>query len=770
MAGGPSERKLRKTLLLLILAAAIFLRFQGIFSSKTNPSEGNLIGNSAHLFKTGSLKLRDFSYPSLYFYLSYGLQELVHQLAELSGAAPEDPHESSYGAALGFYSGRFLSALFSFLTLLLLYRMALILSDWPSAFASVVFLSFFFLTVVGAHEAKPDSLQVFMAVASCYMALRYLKDGKLSTLLAAAFVAGLSTASKYMFISAFPITLAILERKDSWKGRLVKWGLVGLFSFAGFFAGCPYCILNFRRVLKTFTAAKYYFTGYIQPVSHPLLLALRDTIVYTGYLPGLLFLLSLLLLRKKEHRVVLSLPILYYIIIAFSRLYAARYLVVVMPFVALYAGYMLGKLIRRPVPVLLLSFLISLPQAAQSYSATRWLASGLNNHQILSAFIKNSLLPHHLPLAFHAYRIPSRKYYFMQQLKEIRVREFVVYGKYEQDNLVETSPGYPHVKKLTMRIKRRYCPLLLLEKTRLMEFVFDYNAGLYHRKPFRSLPCRPPQLLFPLVTKAYNPEARFLFLDNLYSRDLVVRNLRRESRFRVRIVGGQGQVLCYAVVPYGGCSYRLRFSGERLRSKPGRPQVICLSLKEENPSFDFLLERGRADVLVFSLPINAALFAFHLCPERAKPLLRWLAGVDPYRFEARRLLSLLEGRRDRALIRFAARLRRRLDEAGKLAFAKGVDASAVEKTQRIYLKFWKKEKGLESEPFYILPGVYTARGFEGGALVLSGRELPFRQGSVRVEKPGWAKIVLSSDKVEPMPFIYFDFKKTLEWELFRLLR
>ncbi len=769
MAGGSSERKLRNILLVLVLVFAVFLRFQGIFSQKTNPSEGNLIGNSAHLFKTGSLKLRDFSYPSLYFYLTYGLQQLVHHLAEIAGAAPEDPYESPYAAVLGFYSGRFLSALFSFLTLLLLYRMALIFSDWPSALASLIFLSSFFLTVVGAHEAKPDSLQVLMGVASCYMALRYLRDGKLSTLLAAAFVAGFSTASKYMFISAFPIALAVFERRDSWKGKLAKWSLIGLFSFVGFFAGCPYCIINFKRMLKTFTAAKYYFTGYIQPVSHPLLCALRDTVIYTGYVPGLLFLLSIFLLVRKEHRVVLSFPLLYYVIIAFSSLYAARYLVVIMPFVALYAGYWLGKFIRKPVPVLLIALTVSLPQAAKSYSATRWLAAGLNNRQILSSFIESSLLPHHLPLAFHAYRLPSRKYYFMQQLEEIKLKDFIVFGRYEQENLVEASPGYHHVRKLARRVKRSYCPLLLLERIRLMEFVFDYKAGLYHRKPFRALPCRSPQLLFPLVVKAYNPEARFLFLDNLYSRDLVVRNLRHESRFRIRVVGRQGQVLCFAVVPYTGCKYRLHFCGEKLRSTPGRPQVICIPLRKENPEFDFLLERGRADVLLFSLPIDAALFAFHLCPERAKPLLRWLSSVDLYKFEARRLLSLLEGKGDRAILRFARKLRRRFDEAERLAFSKGVDASAVEKTQRIYLKFWKGQTGLESEPFYVLPGVYTAKGFEGGVLMLSGEKIPFKQGSVQIGRPGWAKILLSSDKVGPRPFIYFDFRKTLQWELSQLL-
>jgi len=183
------------------------------------------------------------------------------------------------GPAVGLYQGprpmdftleqvllisRLLSALMGALTILVVYRIGKRLFSEAMGLAAAAFFSLSFVHILYSHQIVLDvPMTLFYALTILFCA-RIYQDGKWSAYLAAAFFAGLATATKY---NAVFVVLSILAAHVAVKKRASKSVLRILFdpkllaaagmSVVGFVVGHPYAFLWARSfVQSTRTLAK----------------------------------------------------------------------------------------------------------------------------------------------------------------------------------------------------------------------------------------------------------------------------------------------------------------------------------------------------------------------------------------------------------------------------------------------------------------------------------------------------------------------------------
>lgn len=333
-----SRDSVRKAGLLfwVFLALTLFLRFYGMTyqaEEGIHPDE-RAVENIASQFRTGDLKPPQYHYSPGFHYLTAGTENLM---AWVVGSEPP--------AHLG---GRFLSALFSWLSCLMVFVIGCELFSPTLALIAAALFGFAFMPVSLSHFGIIEPTMVFFFLVAFRLLLRLDPDSRSKHFFIAGIGAGLAVGVKQTgAVILIPFLAMYLYL---YRGKFYRWFAIrkALAWTAGaivaYLVCAPYTILDFHnyvddqifqyRYLAGQTSAKLFFEGGSSGVVRTLT-DMQDGLGYPILITAVLG--WLLMYRKYPKAFVVTVPftILFFFIAASVKAAPYHYPLVLCPFLAL---------------------------------------------------------------------------------------------------------------------------------------------------------------------------------------------------------------------------------------------------------------------------------------------------------------------------------------------------------------------------------------------------------------------------------------------------
>lgn len=349
-----TSRRSRRIVFFILLVLAVATRFWGLgwgLPASYHVDE-NRFAQIAIQFLRGDLNPHFFHVGTLHIYLLAGMWKVYQGLGGFDST--ETMIEALIQDPTPFYLiGRGLSAALGVGVVLLIYLLGLRMFGFRVGAAAGLFMVFSLEHIKISHAMLPDGPTLFFLVLSFYLAWRIYQTGRTRFYLLVGLTAGIAMAMKYaghmMAIPVFAAHVArILEKglpkkKILLDPRLYLFGLVFLGTFA---AGCPFAILDFKRFLVDFRwqGAHLFTQGHFgSSTSEPAWLfnlqyGFRDNVgIWIRYL-AFLGVGVALARRRAPHWILLSYPVLQFVLIGMWKAYATRYFLPIAPFFILLAG------------------------------------------------------------------------------------------------------------------------------------------------------------------------------------------------------------------------------------------------------------------------------------------------------------------------------------------------------------------------------------------------------------------------------------------------
>jgi hypothetical protein len=365
--------KYSKLALIVILLLALSLRVYGItfgLPAPFHPDETPKFNAIAGMLARGDWHPRYFLHPSLLLYLTTFLTKL--------GLWLEPTSELNF---LVRFNGRVISALFGSGSVALLYLIGKRLYGVKEGLIAALLLAVMPLHVTCSRYMKEDVLMLFWILAVTLVVLKSIDEKRGELLLLAGLFAGFSFGTKYsgalssLIIAGAPFLLG--RRFSLWPndGKFFRYALFAAFFMAiGFIITTPYIVLDFPSVLKGMESERnHMLRGHNVPIDawsqYWMYHMWRSLLPGSGgitLLVGLLGVGFILRQRRVEDYWILGLLLLFYLPSEWVRSkpapQAERYMVPVMPWLALLAGAFLTKanLARIRVPLTSLTLLSAL--------------------------------------------------------------------------------------------------------------------------------------------------------------------------------------------------------------------------------------------------------------------------------------------------------------------------------------------------------------------------------------------------------------------------
>lgn len=334
-----------RTALLVILAAAAALRFWRLGAGVpfgVGVDEPEIMLRVVLMMKTGDFNPHFFDYPTLYIYT----QLMVAVVRFIVGAAAGQWASLADVTAGEFYMwGRAITAMAGTATVWLVYRAG---RRWGMATAllAAAAMAVMPMHVRESHYVLTDVPQTLLVTGALVLSLRAAERGAAATFAAAGALAGLAAATKYT--GGLALLLPLLACWSS--GRLsrsrasVTAMVCGAFA-AAFLMAAPYTVLDLPGFLNGFGHLASAYTGAL-PAQAPAvtyLKHLRNGLGWGGSLlviAGLVLAIASLVTGSNRARwaLVVAFPVIYFAFIARQSLVYGRYLLPILPFLAILAG------------------------------------------------------------------------------------------------------------------------------------------------------------------------------------------------------------------------------------------------------------------------------------------------------------------------------------------------------------------------------------------------------------------------------------------------
>lgn len=420
---------LSKYAILLVLLLAAMIRLIGVDQGLPYlyiPDEAHFTDPAFRIITEGELNPYWFGHPGsfvIYFLAVYWLALIgvyqiyslftgqAHTFAEVKATIVNIPQSDP---TMFYLSGRILMIVFAVLTVYAVYKLGKKYLN-----GTIGLLAAFLLAVTPIHieysrHIRTDIAATMLIMFSLIFLLNFIDNNrKKKWLILSSLFAGFSIASKYpSAIVVFPILLycfvcdikaykfstglAIQSKRNNAKNTrpfansLFLHDLLDfikirtclsraiLFIFVGFFISAPFVILDFstaRKDLSIEFERDYIFAQGV-PGFHNYNLYLNDILNVQMFGPVSTFFIVLglvwVMARKHKERkfwVLFLFPVLYFLVIGLLRFWWARWMIPVLPFVALlfsigifalYKGITHNKFLERAKPVLILLFAVLL--------------------------------------------------------------------------------------------------------------------------------------------------------------------------------------------------------------------------------------------------------------------------------------------------------------------------------------------------------------------------------------------------------------------------
>lgn len=380
-AAGP----LRATLVLAIVAAAL-LRFwalpQGI-PFNVGVDEPEIMERALRIIRTGDFNPHFFDYPSLYIYV----QAAVAVARFIAGAMHAKWSSLAQASTPDFYLwGRAVTALLGTLTVWLTYRIGRRWNERTGVLAAVL-LATMPLHVRESHYVLTDVPTTLFVTLALLQSLAAHARPRLLTFAAAGAMAGLAAATKYNGVLAIAMPLvACLMTKDLRLSRLNACLAVVAGCLAAFFVTAPYTLLDLPTFLNQFARLSSAYRNNPLGGERPWLTYAKHLRIALGWAGSTLaaggFLLGVVRMWTDRDRMkwvlVVTFPVLYFYFIAHQNIIYARYLLPLLPFLALLAAATFTELLTalgraeipaagRQVVVILLTLLVMVPSSIGAF-------------------------------------------------------------------------------------------------------------------------------------------------------------------------------------------------------------------------------------------------------------------------------------------------------------------------------------------------------------------------------------------------------------------
>jgi hypothetical protein len=356
----------QKTIFVVILGVALVLRLRGLHWAlpdaehycSFHPDEWGIVNTCQTLdVFHGKMNPHFFAYGSLYIYMVYFISLLAQGLGWLDLQLSTNAFDISSKIHL---LGRGLTVFMGCLTVLFTYLIARRVHNVRTALFAAMLLSLMPLHIMHSHFVTVDITTACLSTLSLWLIIEFASSKSFRTAILAAFAVGLATGTKYSVGPALAVTLLAV----SWHSGLFS-GMRILISRAfflilammgGFFAATPYSLLSPREfwrggiLFNLYSAMKgigllFIGTGnghwYHFSVNLP---AALGTPLLLLCLIGIFISLKGYLIRNNGNKstphdwILLLFLAVFFLLLGFARLRFARYLMPLLPVLAIYGG------------------------------------------------------------------------------------------------------------------------------------------------------------------------------------------------------------------------------------------------------------------------------------------------------------------------------------------------------------------------------------------------------------------------------------------------
>ncbi len=341
----------------LVLAAG--LRFWGLGfglpHTGARPDEAQ-IAKTAVDFLGGNLNPGFFNYPTLFMYVvgaSYAgycaAGMAAGRVASLAACAAAWP--SAWEPF--FLMARVLSALAGTATVWIAYRLGLRLFDGTTGLAAALFLACAFLHVRDSHFGVTDVAMAALAAAAVLATADAHDRPALRRFAGAGALAGLAASTKYnaLLLAVLPVVSQLIDGAERRRDPVLRWRIPAFLIAmgVGFVAGSPYSILDPARFWADASSEAAHLSG-----GHGILLGSgwRYHAAFTLW-HGLTWpLLSAAVVgivwmsrtQPRRAALLLAFPVAYYAVAGRGMTVFARYMIPVVPFLCVAAGYAVSRI------------------------------------------------------------------------------------------------------------------------------------------------------------------------------------------------------------------------------------------------------------------------------------------------------------------------------------------------------------------------------------------------------------------------------------------
>ena len=361
----------------------------------------------------GMLKTRDFNphyfmNPPLLTYLHAFLMACYFIIGKIVGffSSPEAVGKLFHTNPTIFYLiARLLSALLGTATCLVIYKIGKRLFNKDVGLISCVLLSFCFLHLSNSRYAVNDVPGTFFMALSFLYIINAVSVGRLKFYILSGLFAGLAIATKYnmgIIIFALSISFVLYPHKD-WSSGSKIFFLTLSSCIVGFFISCPWIFLDLKNFYRDFMCQAELNKQPWFGCSHESSYILFLTTIINGYglIPSLFVLVGLVFLWRKKRQLILVsfFPLIYYLLLGMSKLFFSRFVIPMLPYLALISGYGIfytancfGKAKEKTIIIILVSLCVF--QGIVSGVRENYLTSKMDTRIIARDWIKQHIPPH----------------------------------------------------------------------------------------------------------------------------------------------------------------------------------------------------------------------------------------------------------------------------------------------------------------------------------------------------------------------------------------
>jgi 4-amino-4-deoxy-L-arabinose transferase-like glycosyltransferase len=400
LATRPSRRELA-ALACIVLAGAV-LRFvalgQGI-PYALGWDEPQIVDRAVHIIQTGDFNPHFFDYPALYIYL----QALVASVRFLTGAAQGLWSDLGRVPTSAFYEwARMVAATLGTATIVLVWAAARRLGRFAAG-AAALLMATQSLHVRESHYALTDVPMTFFVALTILLAVRATERPAARAFFWAGVSAGLAAATKYNggLVIVLPLAALALAGCGS-RSRIAGAGAVVGGAVAAFLVSAPYTFLDLPAFLDALAKLAHMYAAGTPPAEAPWLTYLKHLRLSLGW-TGLVLAAGAVVVaavrafrtRAGERMVWIAaalFPVLWFGVLARQQLVWARYLLPLLPPLAIATGGALGWVadrlhgiamtpVRRAAVIVLLLGLAAGPQTVTAVRFDRMISRPSTNAQ-----------------------------------------------------------------------------------------------------------------------------------------------------------------------------------------------------------------------------------------------------------------------------------------------------------------------------------------------------------------------------------------------------